>query len=164
MSENLGRSDFLDAATVLRKNQIVLEIRRKEIEGELSIYKGAEEALVVLGEADRIRGEVEAKITKARADLVDLSAKVLAAEQKSREVLAGFDAEVKDARKATDDLLGKEARKKLDCAARIKILDDKAADAKKSADEKTAALDAQITEKETALNALRATIASLAKM
>ena len=72
--------------------------------------------------------------------------------------------EVEEAKSATEDLIKEETGKKRSCAARIKSLDEAVASSTKAADERLAALDAQITEKEAALGALRATIASLAKL
>jgi len=164
MSDDLGRSDFLDAATVLRKGRAVLEARRKEIDGELTIYKNAEEALLVLGEADRVRGEVEARISKARSDLADLSAKVLAAEKKSQAAIAGFDAQVKAAQEKTEELLAAEESRQRITSARIKALEDSVAEREVVAGDRLADFDTQIAERESALNALRATIANLAKM
>jgi hypothetical protein len=164
MSENPGRGDFLDAATVLRKNKTVLEVRRKEIDSELTIYKNAEEALVVLAEADRIQGEVESKIMAARNTLAGLDVKVLAAEAASREALAGFAAEVEVAKRKTEGLLAREQDKQKSAAARIQSFDDKVAAAEKKADDRVKTLAEQIAEKETALAALRETIASLAKL
>jgi len=164
MGEIPGRSDFLDAATVLRKNKTVLELHRKEIDGELTIYKNAEEALVVLAEADRVRGDLNRKIEDAKAHLASVDEKVLAAEKASREAIAGFAAEVEEAKRKTEGLLAREQDKQRSAAARIQSFDDKVAAAEKKADDRVKTLTEQIAEKETALAALRETIASLAKL
>lgn len=164
MGNNPGRSEFLEAATTIKRLRSLLEGKKKEIDGELSFFAGAEKALIVLGESDRVRGEIDSRIQAARATLAGLDAKVLTAEGASREAIAGFDAEVEEAKRKTEKLKLQAADKQKSFAAAIAALDSEFNVAEKRARRQLDALVAQIAEKEAALAALRDTIASLAKL
>lgn len=164
MGNNPGRSEFLDAATTIKRLRSLLEGKKKEIDGELSFFAGAEKALAVLGESDRVRAEIETRIAKAQDALAGLDAQVLAAEEASREAIAGFEAEVEAAKKKTEGLKSQAADKQKSFAAAIRALDAETAAAAKAASGRLDVLNAQIAEKEAALASLRETIASLAKL
>ncbi|MBF8258986.1 MAG: hypothetical protein HW377_1360 [Actinobacteria bacterium] len=164
MADGTGRSEFLGAATAIRRIRALLEGKRKEIDKDLGFFNQAEMALAVLGEADRERTQVEAKIAAAKSRLEEIAAKVTAAEAASLKTIAGFNDEVEREKRKTEGLKTQASDKQKSFAAAISALDAELAVAEKRARGQLEALIAQIVEKEAALSALRDTIASLAKL
>jgi len=164
MAGEMGRSEFLGAATAIRRIRTFLEGERKEIEQDLGFFNQAEMALVVLGEADRERTQVEAKIAAAKSRLEEIAAKVVSAEAASLKAIAGFNDEVEREKRKTEGLKSQAADKQKSFAAAILALDAEFKVAEKRARGQLDALNTQIYEKEVALASLRETIASLAKL
>ena len=164
MADGMGRSEFLGAATAIRRIRALLEGKRKEIDQDLGFFNQAEMALAVLGEADRERTQVEAKIAAAKSRLEEIAAKVTAAEAASLKTIAGFNDEVEREKRKTEGLKNQASDKQKSFAAAISALDAEAKAAEKAASGRLDVLNAQIAEKETALASLRATFAGMAKL
>jgi len=159
----IGRTEFLEAATTIKRMRAFLEGKRKEIDRDLVFFNGAEQALAVLGEADRARLQVEAKITEARERLEMIDRRVLEAEAASREAIEGFQVEIAEAREKAKIAVAAAAAKGNAATARMADIAEMVSLAEKKGKGALEDLQRQINEKETALSALRETIAGLAK-
>lgn len=168
MAKDLGRSEFLDAATAIKKMRGLLESKRREVDTELAFFVDAEKALAILGESDRIKAEFETRITSAQVQIKDLDREVQAAQTEASVATSRARAEANEAaRKAkaeTDAVMSKETEKRKSSAERIAEMDATLKAAEKETASRLNVLGKQISEKEAALSSLRSTIAELAKV